>query len=117
MYRASGRLVDGVLDLQRADVVAAGLEHLLQPAHHHDEAVGAALAQVTGLEETVAREGLVRGLLVAVIAQHHARALDLDLPHLAGGQSVSFCGCTADLHAVQLAPDGAGHHLQRHAFG
>ena len=80
------------------DVLAArGDQQLLLAAGDLQEAVGVELADVAGVEEAVAVDGLLRGLLVVPVAAHDDAALDEHLAVVGDRHG----------HAGQRPPDGA----------
>lgn len=68
---------DGEFYLHRIDLVANGLEYLLQPPVEGEGAVGAPMAEVAGAQPSIRREGVARGLGLAEVAVHHANATPL----------------------------------------
>ena len=71
---------DGLLDLDRGDVLAAGDHHVLGPVAQLDVAVGVHHAEVAAVEPA-ALERLLGGRRVVVVAEHHVVAAHHDLAH------------------------------------
>src|SRR5690349_15036893 len=66
-----GRMaLEGLLDLARVNVVAAGLEDLLEPAAQSDETIGAANADISGSHPAFCVEHLSRCLRASPVAAH-----------------------------------------------
>ena len=89
---------DGLLDLDRRDVLAAGDHHVLGPVEQLDVAVRVHHAEVTGVEPS-SGEGCGGGVGVLEVALHHAVAGHDHFAHRhAVGRHVDECrlpGCRA----------------------
>ena len=104
---AHRRVADEVaLDLDRRDVLAADLEHVLQPPGVDQPAVGVELGQVLRVEVAVVVEGGRGQLGVLVVALEERVALEAQLADDAGRQGLAGLGVgDLDLHALQRAPE------------
>ncbi len=98
--RHRGMAGDGVLDLDRVDVLAAGNDHVLDPVNHIDEAVVVHVAAVTGVHPAVdhGAGGFVRPLPVT---HHHIVAAHDDLADGAIGD-----GLVVGIDNAHLAAEG-----------
>ena len=95
-----GQLGDGVLDLGRVHVLAAADDHVLEPVHDEEVAVGIQPAHVARVHPAVLERGGCLGGPVPVALHDHGAACR-DLAHLAGRQLAAL--------AIDDAHLGNGH--------
>ncbi len=103
------RVVERALDLDRRDVLAACLDHVLEAVLEPEHAVLVEITDVAGVEPSEA-ERLVGGCVIVQVAGHCLRAAVDDLADLAGPQERPILAHDRRLHVRQLAADGAGVH-------
>src|ERR1700682_3190397 len=103
--------VEDLLDLAREELLAAAVDHLLEPADDADVARGLPDTEVARAEPSVGGEELGVGCWIFVGAEVPRRAFRRDLALGAGWQVATVLVDEAQLHTFRRAADGAGNGL------
>ena len=88
----SGKVVHGLLDVRRGEVLAAHDDHVLEPSGDEEIAVGVDEAEVARPKPAVRPQDLRRRPRVVVVALHDAGALHPDLALTVGREGAAVVG-------------------------